>query len=429
MSERYRRSEELLARAEQTIPLGTQTFSKSKTQFPYGVSPFYATRAQGSQLWDADGNEYIDFISSLAAVTLGYNDPDVTAAVRAQLDNGVIFSLPTELELQVSELLVELVPSAERVRFGKNGSDATAGAIRVARAFTGRDRVAVCGYHGWQDWYIGSTARNRGVPESTRSMTHRFEYNNLESLDRLFHEHPREFAAVIMEPMNIAEPAPGFLAGVAEATRRHGAVFIFDEVITGFRFANGGAQELFGVTPDLTTLGKGIANGYPLSAVVGRADIMALMEEVFFSFTMGGEALSLAAAGAALTKLKREPVVEKLRRTGQKILDGTRERITKHGIGGFARTSGHPSWTFLQFANTPTCSQWEIKTLFMQEVQARGILSFGTHNVTYAHTDEDVAKLLRVYDEVFPILCEAVEEGAMKQYLRCTPLQPLFRVR
>ncbi|MGH6928555.1 MAG: aminotransferase class III-fold pyridoxal phosphate-dependent enzyme, partial [Dongiaceae bacterium] len=153
MSERYRRSEELLARAERTIPLGTQTFSKSKTQFPYGVSPFYAARAQGSRLWDADGNEYIDFISSLASVTLGYNDPDVTAAVRAQLEKGVIFSLPTELELQVSELLIELVPSAERARFGKNGSDATAGAIRVARAFTGRDRVAVCGYHGWQDWY------------------------------------------------------------------------------------------------------------------------------------------------------------------------------------------------------------------------------------------------------------------------------------
>lgn len=429
MSQRYRRSEQLLARAERTIPLGTQTFSKSKTQFPYGVSPFYATRAQGSRLWDADGNEYIDFISSLCAVTLGYNDPDVTAAVRAQLDNGVIFSLPTELELQVSELLVELVPSAERVRFGKNGSDATAGAVRVARAFTGRDRVAVCGYHGWQDWYIGSTARNKGVPEGTRAMTHRFDYNNLESLDRLFQEHPREFAAVIMEPMNVAEPAPGFLEGVAEATRRHGAVLVFDEVITGFRFANGGAQELFGVTPDLTTLGKGIANGYPLSAVVGRADIMALMEEVFFSFTMGGEALSLAAAVAALTKLKREPVVETMRRTGQKILDGVRERIARHGIGGFARTSGHPSWTFLQFADAPSCSQWEINTLFMQEVQARGILTFGTHNVTYAHTDDDVAKLLRVYDEVFPVLREAVEEGAMKQYLRCAPLQPLFRVR
>jgi glutamate-1-semialdehyde 2,1-aminomutase len=429
MSERYRRSEELLARAERTIPLGTQTFSKSKTQFPFGVSPFYATRAQGSHLWDADGNEYIDFISSLASVTLGYSDPDVTAAVRAQLERGVIFSLPTDLELQVAELLIELVPSAERVRFGKNGSDATAGAIRVARAFTGRDRVAACGYHGWQDWYIGSTARNKGVPAATRALTHRFDYNDLDSLDRLFREYPNEFAAVIMEPMNVAEPLPGFLAGVAEMTRANGAVLVFDEVITGFRFANGGAQELFGVTPDLTCLGKGLANGYPLSAVVGRADVMALMEEVFFSFTMGGEALSLAAAAAALTKLKREPVVDTIRRTGQKILDGTRERIARHGIGSFTRTSGHPSWTFLQFADMPTCSQWEIKTLFMQEVLARGILSFGTHNISYAHSDADVARVLSVYDEVFPILREAVEEGGMKQYLRCRPLEPLFRVR
>ncbi len=429
MSQRYRRSEDLLARAELTIPLGTQTFSKSKTQFPLGVSPFYAARAQGSRLWDADGNEYIDFINSLAAVTLGYNDPDVTAAVRRQLDDGMIFSLPHELEIEVAEILVEMVPCAERVRFGKNGSDATAGAVRVARAYTKRDRVAVCGYHGWQDWYIGSTLRNRGVPQATRDLTHRFDYNDVDSLDRLLTQHPQEFAAVILEPMNVVEPQAGFLEGVAERSRKHGAVLVFDEIITGFRFANGGAQELFGVTPDLTALGKGIANGYPLSAVVGRADVMQLMEEVFFSFTMGGEALSLAAALATMRKLQREPVTETIRRTGARILAGTNERIERHGIGKFARTSGHPSWTFVHFADTATCSQFEIKTLFMQEALSRGILTLGTHNVSYAHSSGDVDRLLQVYDEVFPILREAVEEGAMKQYLRCTPLQPLFRVR
>lgn len=429
MSARYRRSEELLARAERSIPLGTQTFSKSRTQFPLGVSPFYAARAEGSRLWDADGNEYIDFINSLASVTLGYNDPDVTSAVRAQLEQGVIFSLPAELEIQVAEQLIDMVPCAERVRFGKNGSDATAGAIRVARAFTGRERVAVCGYHGWQDWYIGSTARNKGVPAATRALTHRFTYNDLESLDRLFQGHPGEFAAVILEPMNVVEPDSDFLSGVAEVTRRHGALLVFDEIITGFRFANGGAQELFGVTPELTTLGKGIANGYPLSAVVGRADVMAQMEEIFFSFTMGGETLSLAAASASLAKLKREPVVATLRRTGEAILAGTRERIARHGIGGFARTSGHPSWTFLHFSDTSNCSQWEIKSLFMQEVLSRGILSLGTHNISYAHSAADVARLMQVYDEVFPILREAVEDGAMKQLLRCKPLEPLFRVR
>ena len=429
MSDRYRRSEELLARAEKTIPLGTQTFSKSRTQFPYGVSPFYAARAEGSRLWDADGNEYIDFISSLASVTLGYNDPDVTAAVRRQLEDGVIFSLPHQIEIEVAEIIVDLVPCADAVRFGKNGSDATAGCVRIARAFTGRDRVAVCGYHGWQDWYIGSTARHRGVPDATRALTHRFEYNNLDSLRQLLTQHPNEFACVVMEPMTAVAPAEGFLEGVAELTRKHGALLVFDEVITGFRFANGGAQEYFGVTPDLTALGKGIANGYPLSAVAGRGDVMKLMEEIFFSFTMGGEALSLAAAKAALTKIKREPVVATLRRRGERILAGVNELIKKHGIGHFARTAGHPAWTFLIMADTPTHSQYEIKTLFQQETLARGIMTLGTHNLTYAHSDADVDRLFQVYDEVFPILREAVDEGAMKQYLKCAPLQPLFRVR
>jgi glutamate-1-semialdehyde 2,1-aminomutase len=429
MSDRYRRSEELLARAEKTIPLGTQTFSKSKTQFPYGVSPFYAARAEGSRLWDADGNEYVDFISSLASVTLGYNDPDVTAAVRRQLEDGVIFSLPHQLEIEVAEIIVDLVPCADAVRFGKNGSDATAGCVRIARAFTGRDRVAVCGYHGWQDWYIGSTARHRGVPDATRALTHRFEYNNLDSLRQLLTQHPNEFACVVMEPMTAVAPAEGFLEGVAELTRKDGALLVFDEVITGFRFANGGAQEYFGVTPDLTALGKGIANGYPLAAVAGRGDVMKLMEEIFFSFTMGGEALSLAAAKAALTKLKREPVVATLRRRGELILAGVNERIKKHGIGHFARTAGHPAWTFLIMSDAPTHSQYEIKTLFQQETLARGIMTLGTHNLTYAHSDADVDRLFQVYDEVFPILREAVDEGAMKQYLKCAPLQPLFRVR
>jgi len=234
---------------------------------------------------------------------------------------------------------------------------------------------------------------------------------------------------VILEPMSAVAPAEGFLEGVAELTRKHGALLVFDEVITGFRFANGGAQEYFGVTPDLAALGKGIANGFPLSAVVGRGDVMKLMEEIFFSFTMGGETLSLAAAKAALTKIKREPVVATLRRRGERILAGVNERIKKHGIGHFAKTAGHPSWTFLILSDTPTHTQFEIKTLFQQETLARGIMTLGAHNLNYAHSDADLDRLFQVYDEVFPILREAVDEGAMKQYLKCAPLQPLFRVR
>jgi glutamate-1-semialdehyde 2,1-aminomutase len=429
MSERYRRSEELLERALRTIPLGSQTFSKSKTQYPFDVSPYFITRGKGSRVWDADCNEYIDFVSSLCAITLGYNDPDVTAAVRAQLDDGIIFSLPHPLEMQVAEKIVEIVPCAEMVRFGKNGSDATTGAVRLARAYTGRDHVAVCGYHGWQDWYIGSTARNKGVPQATRDLTHPFTYNNIDSLQKVFSDHRDNVAAVIMEPMNAVEPSDGFLEKVKDLTHKNGAVFIFDETITGFRFANGGAQELFNVIPDLATFGKGLANGYPVSAVVGKEEIMHQAEEVFFSFTFGGETLSLAAAMASLTKLRTQPVVRTIWEQGKKVIDGTTALISKHGIGPAITTGGKPCWSFLLFQDTPTCTQWELKTLFLQEVFARGILTIGTHNMSYAHSDDDIATLLRTYDEVFGILRGALDRGNITSLLRTAPLVPLFRVR
>lgn len=429
MSSRYKKSEEFLRRAEKVIPLGSQTFSKSKTQYPFGVSPYFIQRGAGSRVWDVDGNEYIDFINGLAAITLGYSDPDVNQAVRAQLDQGVIYSLPHPLETEVAERIVDMVPCAEMVRFGKNGSDATSGAIRLARAFTGRDRVAFCGYHGWQDWYIGATARNRGVPEAVRKLTHGFLYNDLGSLEQMLAKHPGEFAAVIMEPMNAVEPAPGFLAGVRDLTHKHGALLVFDETITGFRYSNGGAQELFGVTPDLATFGKGVANGFPLAAVAGRADIMKLMEEIFFSFTMGGEALSLAAAKATLDKLKREPVTQKLAALGREALDRTAEIIRQNSLGDVIATSGHPSWGFLNFRDAGGYSSFEIKTLFLQEVFARGVLTLGTHNISYAHSAADIDRLITVYQEVMPILADAVHNKAMKQYLRCAPLQPLFKIR
>lgn len=429
MSDRYQKSEDMLARALKTIPLGSQTFSKSKTQYPFGVSPYFIARGKGSRVWDVDGNEYIDFINSLAAVTLGYNDPDVTAAVRAQLEDGVIFSLPHPLEMQVAEKIVDMVPCAEMVRFGKNGSDATAGAIRLARAYTGRDHVAVCGYHGWQDWYIGSTLRNRGVPQAVRDLTHAFTYNKIESLDEIFRQRPSQVAAVILEPMNVTEPAPGFLAELKTLTHKHGALLVFDETITGFRYANGGAQEQFGVTPDLATFGKGLANGYPVSAVAGRGEIMHLMEEIFFSFTFGGETLSLAAALATLSKLQREPVVETMKSQGAKLVAGVKQRIDQYGLSRILSISGDATWSFLLFKDTERYTQWQFKTLFLQEVFSRGILSIGTHNMSYAHSDEDIHRLLAVYDEVFPMIKQAVSEGSLERMLHCAPLEPLFRLR
>ncbi len=427
MSERYRRSQEQLARAERTIPLGAQTFSKSRVQYPVGAAPLFVTHGRGAHVFDVDGNEYVDLGCGLASVLLGYRDPDVDRAVAAQLECGVTFSLSHPLEAEVAERIVAMVPCAEQVRFAKNGSDATAAAVRLARAHTGRDHVAVCGYHGWQDWYIGSTARHRGVPAATRALTHTFPYDDPDALARLLAAH--DVAAVVMEPMNVAFPAPGYLAAVRDLCTRHGTLLVFDETVTGFRFARGGAQALFGVAPDLATFGKGLANGLPLSVMAGRRDLMQGMEEIFFSTTFGGETLALAAARAVLDKLEREPVLETVAARGTALADGTRALARAHGLADVVQVSGHPTWTFVQLRAAGPYDPLALKTLFLQECLARGILTLGTHNVCYALTDEDVERVLAAYREVFAILRDAIDRGDLHARLRCEVLQPLFRVR
>ncbi|MEL6421160.1 MAG: aminotransferase class III-fold pyridoxal phosphate-dependent enzyme, partial [Pseudomonadota bacterium] len=361
--------------------------------------------------------------------TLGHRDPDVNAAVAAQLDRGVLFSLPSPLETEVAELLVERVPCAEMVRFGKNGSDATAGCLRLARAHTRRDLVAVCGYHGWQDWYIGSTSRDLGVPEATKSLTKSFRYNDIDSLRALFAAHPGEIAAVIMEPIAFDDPTENFLSQVKETCHAHGALLIFDEVVTGLRLAPGSAQEMLGVTPDLAALGKGLANGFPLSAVVGRSDVMHLMEEIFFSFTMGGEAISLAAAKATLEKTDTADVLTHLHDVGDHLKRGVIQRIADAGLTDALALIGHPSWTLFQFRDAGGVDAMALKTLFMQECQRRGVLNVGLHFVSYAHTRGDIDEALGAYDEVFAVLAQAVRAGSAEKYLDCAPLVPLFKVR
>ncbi len=422
-------SEAQLERAQSVIPLGSQTFSKSRTQFPVGVSPLYLARGRGSHVWDIDDHEYVDFVNSQCAITIGYCDPEIDGAVRDQLENGVILSLPHKLESEVAERICAMVPCAEMVRFGKNGSDAVAGCVRISRAHTGRDHVAVCGYHGWQDWYIGSTARNKGVPAATRELTHAFAYNDLAALEGLFRRLPGQIAAVVLEPMNVEWPAPGFLEGVLALCEREGAVLVFDETITGFRYANGGAQELFGVTPHLASFGKGIANGYPISAVAGRRDIMQQMEEVFFSFTFGGELLSLAAANATLQKLEREPVLATVDRTGRTVIDGVSALIADHGLQHVLTVKGHPSWSFLMIADQADVTAFEIKTLMMQEFHQSGVLSYGTHNISYAHDAADVEALFAAYRHWLPMLRGILERGDLAAHLRCEPLVPLFKIR
>ncbi len=426
---RYRNSNAMLERALKRIPIGSQTFSKSHVQYPKGAAPMFLERGKGSHVWDVDGHEYVDFVNGLLPVILGYCDPDVDAAIRTQLDKGVSFTLPTSLETELAELLAELIPCAEMSRFFKNGSDATSAAIRVARSITGRDRVAVCGYHGWQDWYIGSTLRNKGVPSVTRELTSTFTYNDIHSLHGLLHDHPGEFAAVIMEPMNVADPEPGFLAKCRDLAHQHGALFVFDEVITGFRFHLGGAQTLYGVTPDLAAFGKSMGNGYPISALVGKAEYMREMEEVFLSGTFGGEALSLTASIATIRKMQREPVHATLLATGEAIKANADLLIQKHGLSHCLSTSGHPTWTFLNFKDTPEATLWEIKTLYLQEVLALGILTLGTHNVSYAHTPEDLGHLTKAQDFAFGRIREALDSPKFTDYLAGPALVPLFRVR
>jgi glutamate-1-semialdehyde 2,1-aminomutase len=429
MNKRYLRSVEHLKRAEKTIPLGSQTFSKSRVQYPIGISPLYISNAKGSKVWDIDGNEYTDLVNSLASVTLGYGDKGVQKAVKKQLKKGVNFSLPGILEAEVAELIVSMVPSAEMVRFGKNGTDATSAAIRLSRAFTARDRIAVCGYHGWQDWFIGSTTRNKGVPMAVSSLTHKFEYNKIESLKTILAKFPNQFAAVILEPMNIEWPSNNFLEEVKKETQKAGAILIFDETITGFRFNNGGAQTLFNVIPDLSTFGKGMANGFPLSAVVGRRDLMMEMEEIFFSGTFGGELLSLAAAKEVLSRYKNNNICEKLEFNGQKIQNEVNKIITENHLQHVLALKGHPSWNFLSWSSTEQNSDLEIKTFFMQEMFKIGILILGTHNISTAHNAKSRQKIIRSYDSVLRLVKEVLENDSLRSRLEVIPLKPLFKVR
>lgn len=426
---RYKKSEELLSRALQSIPLGTQTFSKSKTQYPEGASPFYITKGKGCRVWDVDENEYIDFSNGLGAVTLGYCDPEVDQAVLTQLKKGVTFSLPSPVEIELSEKIIEMVPCAEMVRFGKNGSDATTAAIRLARAYTKRESIIVGGYHGWHDWYIGSTTRNLGVPVSTQALTHKFTFNDIASLKTIVEKNPGDFAAIIFEPMSAEEPKPGFLEEVRALADRYKIVLIFDEVVTGFRCANGGAQERFGVTPDLAAIGKGMANGHPISAVVGKKEIMRYAEDVFFSFTFGSETLSLVAALATVSKIKNQNVTVTLNALGNKLMQGVNALLIKHNLQQILSIGGYGACSFLIFKDTPVYKNWELKTLFLQETLQRGILTLGVHCMSYAHSESDILALLTVYDAVFFLLSSVNAQKNLSELLKCKPLEPLFKIR
>lgn len=426
---KFKRSHEMLARAERTIPLGSQTFSKSHIQFPQGHAPLFLERGEGALVWDVDGNRYVDAISGLLSLLLGYRDPEVDAAILAQLDRGISFSLATDLEAEVAERLVANFPSAEMVRFGKNGTDATSAAIRLARAHTGKTLVAVSGYHGWQDWYIGSTVRNLGVPSQVSALTKTFPFGNVDALAALLATQPGEFAAVIMEPCSALEPPDGYLSDVKSLAHRHGALLIFDEVITGLRVSSGGAQAYYDVTPDLTAIGKALGNGMPISAIVGRADVMSLMSEVFYSGTFGGETLSLAAARAVLDKIDSAPVISHLWETGQAIRDGFMTHAHAAGLSDIVALMGLPPWLILRWEDHASASREAIRTFFLREMLANGVLINGSFNVSYAYDEACIRQTLAATEVALHRLADELRMGRLLETLDCPPIVPVFSVR
>jgi len=423
---RFDRSLSWLTRARQVVPGASQTLSKGPGMFVEGAYPVFLDRGQGCRVWDVDGNEYVDYILGLASITLGYAYPAVTEAVIRQLERGSIFSLPHPLEVEVSERLVDLIPCAEMVRFVKTGSEADAAAVRVARAATGRDVIVYCGYMGWHEWYAITTPRAKGIPKDLSRLVVPFDYNDLGSLERALDEHHGRVAAVIMEPVLLDAPAPGFLHGVKAAAHRHGALLIFDEIVSGFRWAVGGAQERFGVVPDLATFGKGMANGLPLAAVVGRAELMREFDDIFVSSTFGGDTLALAACRATLETYALMPVIPALWRTGRRFQQGFTALATRLGVP--ARATGYPVHPKIVIDHRSPEMERLLMSLFLQETAARGAMfHFAGFNVSYAHDDTAVDETLEACAGALGVVGEALADGRVAERLRGKPYREAFR--
>jgi glutamate-1-semialdehyde aminotransferase len=317
-------SKKFLIRAKKLIPALSQTFSKAPYSYVEGVYPTYLSRGKGSHVFDVDDNKYIDYVLGLGPIILGYAYTRVDNAIKKQLKNGISFSIPHKLEVEFSEKISSIVPGVEMIRFSKTGSDAGTGAVRAARAFTKRDNIAYCGSGGvWHDWFTVITSRNAGIPKVLSKMIKKFNYNDIDSLKILFENWKEEIAAVYMEPIFSEYPKNNFLQKVKQLSHKYGAVLIFDEVITGFRFAKGGAQELLKVEADLAVFGKGIGNGMPLGAITGKAEIMKEFDDVFYSTTYGGETLSLAAGCAVIDELKEKPVIKHCWKVGEFLMSSS----------------------------------------------------------------------------------------------------------
>ncbi len=417
-------SEKLIKKAIGLIPACTQTLAKGPTQWTSGIAPNYLISGKGSHVWDVDGNEYIDLNMGIGPVVLGYAYKKVDDAIVKQLANGITFSLMHPLEISAAEQIHKVIPNAENVRFSKTGCDVTSAAVRLARAYTKRDKVLCCGYHGWHDWYICVTDRNAGIPNSVCDLTKSFNYNDIESLERLI---DYDTACVIMEPVIFDEPKNNFLQNVQQLCDEFGALLIFDEMWTGFRLAPGGAQEFFKIKPDLAVYSKAVANGMPISVITGREEIMRLLnKDVFFFTTFGGETLSLAALVATIDEIVNKNVPEFLFKQGAKIKDGYNAIAQNLGMD-YTICKGYDVRTIITF-DPKAGDPLEMKTLMQQEMIKRGILWGGFHNMCYSHSNNDIEYILNAYEEVLQILKKAVDEKNIKNYLKGKTIEPVFRI-
>lgn len=430
----FEKSNALRGRFHALIPGGAHTYAKGDDQYPDGMAPIIE-RGRGCHVWDVDGNEFIEYGAGLRAVSLGHAYTPVVEAARRQMYLGANFVRPATIELEAAEMLLGFLPNAEMVKFCKDGSDATSGAIKLARAHTGRALVAICGsqpFFSVDDWFMGSTGMPGGVPQAIRGLTLKFNYNDLPSLAAQFNTHPKAIAAVILEGEKETPPDAGFLEGVRALCDTHGAVLVLDEMITGFRWHNGGAQTYYGVQADLSTFGKGLANGFSVSALAGRRELMQLggtgheHERVFLlSTTHGAETHGLAAAIATMKIYRDEPVVYTLWQRGERLAQGLRQAAEAAGVSQQVPILGKPCCLVFGSRDSQGQPSQPFRTLLMQEIMRRGVLATSLV-VNYSHTEDDIDRTIEAFSGAFGIYRRALEEG-IENYLCGRPVKPAIR--
>ncbi|HEY7681320.1 MAG TPA: glutamate-1-semialdehyde 2,1-aminomutase [Gemmatimonadales bacterium] len=430
------RTRSLQERAHSVIPGGAHTYAKGDDQYPIVAPPFIA-RGHGCHVWDVDGNQFIEYGMGLRAVALGHAFPAVVEAAERELANGTNFVRPSPLELSCAEEFLRCVPTMDMVKFAKNGSDATTAGVKLARAHTGRDLVAICGDHPFfstDDWFIGTTAMAAGIPQAIRDLTVKFHFNDPASLERLFQAHPGQIACVVLEAETSMAPAAGYLQAVRRLCTEHGAVLMFDEMITGFRWDVGGAQQVHGVVPDLATFGKAIANGFSMGALAGRRDIMDRggirhpHDRVFLlSTTHGAETHTLAAAIATMRVYRSEPVIETLYRQGDRLRSGVNAAIHRHQVDGFVELMGRSCNLVFATRGPDRQPSQPFRALFMQELIRRGVLA-PSFVVSYSHSDDDIDRTIEAADGALEIYARALADG-VDPLLVGRPVKPVFRTR